>query len=161
MSDFEAVLSTSVIRWLLEGGMYTVLIADDMDAIRQLCCTVLQDHGYAVLDACDGQDALSLAQKHRGPIDLLITDMVMPRLGGLELSRAFKGVHPEAGVLFISGYHAEKLDTAASFLAKPFTRDVLLRRVDELLSNRTTALRSSAQPVSELIRSAQKNLSPK
>ena len=120
--------------------MYTVLIADDMDAIRNLCCTVLRDHGYAVLDACDGKDALSVAQKHRGPIDLLITDIVMPRLGGLGLSRAFRDVHPEAGVLFISGYHAEELDATASFLAKPFTRDVLLRRVDALLSNRTTAL---------------------
>ncbi len=134
--------------------MLTILLADDAFPVRELCCKVLREHGYTVLDACDGQDALSLARQYRDKIDLLITDIVMPRLGGLGLSRAFRDVHPEAGVLFMSGYHTEELDTSASFLPKPFTGGVLLQRVGELLSNRITAPGSSAVP-SEPARSAQ------
>lgn len=120
--------------------MHTVLLADDTDAVRKMCCRVLQEDGYTVLEAGDGYEALALARNHRDPIDLLITDMVMPRLGGLELSRAFINVHPEAGVLFISGWHTEELKPDASFLAKPFTTRALLHRVNELLSNRSAAL---------------------
>lgn len=120
--------------------MPTVLLADDADVVRKLCCRILEEHGCIVLEAVDGREALSLARNHHAPIDLLITDMVMPELGGLELSRAFRDVHPAAGVLFISGSHAEELEAAASFLAKPFTPQALLDRVDELLSDRSAAL---------------------
>jgi len=114
--------------------MQTVLFADDMEEVRIPFCALLQQQGYAVLEAADGYEALSLARSHRERIDLLITDVVMPRLSGPELCRAMKGVHPESGVLFISGYPAEGLGEAASFLQKPFTPGVLLRRVGELLA---------------------------
>lgn len=114
--------------------MYTILLADDDEAVRVMCSTALREHGYTVLEAGDGHDALSLACNHPARIDLLIADLAMPRLGGLELCVAFKDVHPEAGVLFISGHHAEELDSDASFLQKPFTPDVLLHRANGLLS---------------------------
>jgi two-component system cell cycle sensor histidine kinase/response regulator CckA len=120
--------------------MRTVLFADDMEEVRAVSCAALQQHGYTVLAARDGFEALSLAREHQDPIDLLITDVKMPRLGGRDLCRALKDCHPEARVLFISGYPADELDEAASFLQKPFTPRVLLRRVSELLSERSAAL---------------------
>jgi len=119
--------------------MRTVLFAEDMEEIRAVSCAALQQHGYTVLAACDGFEALSLARDHRDPIDLLITDVMMPRLGGPDLCRALKDCHPEARVLFISGYPADELGEAASFLQKPFTPRVLLRRVSELLFERSAA----------------------
>ena len=119
--------------------MRTVLFAEDMEEIRAVSCAALQQHGYTVLAARDGFEALSLAREHRDPIDLLITDVMMPRLGGPDLCRALKDCHPEARVLFISGYPADELGEAASFLQKPFTPRVLLRRVSELLFERSAA----------------------
>ena len=120
--------------------MQTVLFADDTDDIRKLSSAILQAHGYTVLEAADGYEALSLARNHRDPIHLLITDVVMPGLGGIGLFHAFKGLYPEASVLFISGYHEAELDAHASFLQKPFTPRTLLHRVRELLSDRSHAL---------------------
>ena len=125
--------------WLWGNKMRTVLFAEDMEEVRTLSCAALQQHGYTVLPARDGLEALSLAREHRDPIDLLITDVMMPRLGGPDLWHALKDCHPEAGVLFISGYPADELDEASSFLQKPFTPHVLLRRVSELLSERSAA----------------------
>ncbi len=119
--------------------MSTILFADDMEEIRKLSCAALQQRGYTVLAARDGFEALFLAREYRDPIDLLITDIMMPRLGGPDLCRAFKDCHPEASVLFISGYPADELDETASFLQKPFTPRVLLCRVSELLSARSAA----------------------
>lgn len=124
--------------------MQTVLLADDTDAVRQVCCKLLREYGYAVLEACDGFDALSMARRYREPIDLLITDLVMPRLGGLELSRALKDIHPETSVLFISGHYADELDSGVAFLAKPFTAQALLDRVGGLLANRLAVLGKDA-----------------
>ena len=93
---------------LMGDKMRTVLFADDMEEVRAVSCAALQQHGYTVLAARDGFEALSLAREHRAPIDLLITDVKMPRLGGRDLCRALKDCHPEARVLFISGYPATK-----------------------------------------------------
>lgn len=119
--------------------MHTILFADDMDQIRDLFCAALRAHGYAVLPARDGDEAISLARKHPGSIELLITDVVMPGLNGPGLWRALKNCHPETSVLFISGYCPEELKGAGSFLQKPFTSGMLLRRVESLLSERNAA----------------------
>ena len=124
--------------------MRTILFADDMEEVRAISCAALQQQGYIVLAARDGFEALSLAREHRDPIDLLITDVMMPKLGGPDLLRALKDCHPEARVLFISGYAADELDEGASFLGKPFTPRELLRRVSELLSGRSAALDSQS-----------------
>jgi two-component system cell cycle sensor histidine kinase/response regulator CckA len=77
----------------------------------------------------------------QGPIHLLITDVVMPRMGGLELSRALKSYHPESNVLFISAYPADMLEQNVSFLQKPFTPGALISRVAEILSDTEARLR--------------------
>lgn len=120
--------------------MYTILFADDTDVVRNLLCAALREEGYAVLEAGDGYEGILLSRHHTGPIHLLLTDIVMPRIGGLELSRAFKAHHPEASVLFMSGYTADMLDPEVSFLQKPFTPDTLLSRVAGILSQSEATL---------------------
>ena len=125
--------------------MPTLLFADDMEEVRKPLCALLEQRGYTVLEAADGDEALSLARSHSSRIDLLITDIVMPGLGGPELRRAMKGVHPEARVLFISGYPMVSLDESAAFLQKPFKPNVLLDRVAELVAKGAAA---EAEPAS-------------
>ena len=85
-----------------------------------------------------------LARRHTDPIHLLITDVVMPRMGGLELVRVFRLCHPEAAVLFISGYSGDTLDHDALFLQKPFAPATLLGRITEVLGMRETMLNSQS-----------------
>jgi two-component system, cell cycle sensor histidine kinase and response regulator CckA len=121
--------------------MYTVLFADDTDVVRNLLCAALRHAGYSVLEAGDGYEGLLLSRHYKGPIHLLITDVVMPRMGGMELSRALKTYHPESNVLFISGYPADMLEQNVSFLQKPFTPVTLISRVAEILSESEAGLR--------------------
>jgi CheY-like chemotaxis protein len=122
--------------------MVTILLVDDAEEVRSLVCDVLWQEGYTVLEAGDGDEALPLARSHSSPIDLLITDIQMPRLGGIEFSCTFKRYHPEACVLFISGSYEPLLDPSLPFLQKPFTPEDLVHRVRELLSGRDAALHS-------------------
>jgi len=117
----------------------TILLADDDASIRRAIRLVLETAGYLVLDACDGQHGLELARAHRGGLDLLLTDVVMPRVGGRELARDVVRAHPHVRVLFMSG-HVDSpavghgmLDVAGAFLAKPFTLEVLLAKVRAVL----------------------------
>ena len=112
--------------------MHTILFADDTDIVRELFCEALRGSGYRVLEAEDGAKALSVA-RHSGPIDLLITDIMMPHLSGPKLRRALGASHPETSVLFISGYAGDEVDFDGPFLQKPFTPDTLLARVADIL----------------------------
>lgn len=125
--------------------MYTILFADDTDVVRELFCEALRRSGYRVLEAEDGAKALLAARRHSGPIDLLITDIMMPRLSGPKLRRALGASHPETGVLFISGYAGDEVDFDGPFLQKPFTPVTLLARVADILhaSEAPPALASS------------------
>src|ERR1051326_8120674 len=134
--------------------MHTILFADDADIVRELFCEALRRSGYRVLEAEDGVKALSVARCHSGPIDLLITDIMMPHLSGPQLRRAFGASHPETSVLFISGYAGDEIDFDGPFLQKPFTPDSLLARVADILqaSEAPPAFASpgSASPVSSV-----------
>jgi two-component system, cell cycle sensor histidine kinase and response regulator CckA len=120
-------------------GNETVLLLEDEEAVRLLVQQFLQRQGYRVLVAADGEQALRLAAEHTGPIHLLVTDVVMPRLSGGEVARQVAQVRPGIGVLFISRYTShpvlqEPLAHAnAAALAKPFTLGVLARKVREVL----------------------------
>ena len=116
----------------------TVLLVEDEDAVRALTREVLRRHGYAVLEARHGVDALRVAEQHADEIQLLITDVVMPHMSGRELSERLLLVRPQMRTLFMSGYtdHAllpEDLTPGAEFLQKPFTPQVLARRVRRIL----------------------------
>ena len=120
-------------------GSETVLVVEDQDPVRNLAVTVLKEHGYLVLDAAHGDDALLMAERHPGPIHLLLTDVVMPHMTGKELAERLKPLRPEMKVLYMSGYAADVmvrrdlLESGAHYLAKPFGLDVLAVKVREVL----------------------------
>jgi signal transduction histidine kinase len=124
---------------LTAAGTETVLIAEDEDAVRRLTKRLLEKCGYTVLVASSGAEAQQIADMHRGPIHLLVTDMVMPRMSGRELARRLVAAHPEMRVLFLSGYTDATatsiglLEEHAAFLQKPFSNDALVRRVRDVL----------------------------
>ncbi|HEX5724364.1 MAG TPA: PAS domain S-box protein [Longimicrobiaceae bacterium] len=121
------------------GGAETLLLVEDEDTVRVLARRVLERSGYTVLEARDGAQALVVASLHRGPLHLLLTDVVMPNLGGRELARRIRAERPELPVLFISGYAEEAvkghgvLEPGTAFLEKPFTAEVLAARVRQVL----------------------------
>ena len=123
-------------------GTETVLLVEDEEAVRRMTRMVLRRCGYTVLEAADGQEAVAASRGHRGPIHLLLTDLVMPRMGGRELAGAVAASRPGTRVLFMSGYTDDVLvhqgveSSAADFLHKPFTLDALARKVREVLDRR-------------------------
>ena len=120
-------------------GDATVLLVEDEPSLRALTREVLEGGGYRVLEAEDGLAALDVARAHAGPIHLVISDVVMPRMGGRELSERLALERPAAVVLFVSGYTADTiarqgvLEEGVRLLHKPFTPDALLIKVNDVL----------------------------
>src|SRR5262249_30283080 len=108
------------------GGSETILVVEDEDALREVTARMLRRTGYAVLTAADGPEALQLVAEHQGPIDLLVSDVVMPRMLGREVAERLQEVQPDLRVLYVSGY-AEPilgskgtLEPGVRLLEKPF-----------------------------------------
>jgi signal transduction histidine kinase/ActR/RegA family two-component response regulator len=123
-------------------GSETVLLVEDAQSVRIVIRDYLKNGGYFVLEAETFEEALEFAQKHRGPIHLLLTDVVMPGMGGAELARQIRAVRPDIKVLYMSGYppraagRDEGLEEGAPFLQKPFTSEDLLWSVRRALDSR-------------------------
>jgi PAS domain S-box-containing protein len=123
----------------LHGGFETILLVDDAGPLRGLTRRLLEDCGYTVLDSGDPAEALRIAVQHRGPLPLLITDVMMPGFSGPVLAERLAAVRPETRVLYSSGYADDAvfkngtLGANCAFLEKPFTRDDLVRKVREIL----------------------------
>ncbi len=119
-------------------GAETILLVEDEPSLRQLVARVLRERGYAVLEADRGGEALRQAEEHDGPIDLLVTDVVMPGLGGPELADQLRQRRPGLRVLFITGYSERAVrprpEDGVALLTKPFSPTVLLQQVRALLS---------------------------
>ncbi len=121
------------------GGNETILLVEDDAGVRQLAQTILTSAGYTVLTAEDAAQATSLCKAYSCPVHLLLTDVVMPGVGGRELAREVTARKPEARVLYMSGYavnaivHHGVLDADTFFLAKPLTPALLLLKVREVL----------------------------
>jgi nitrogen-specific signal transduction histidine kinase/CheY-like chemotaxis protein len=125
---------------VLEGGSETILLVEDEEGVRCIVSEILEWYGYTVLRATGASEAVALARSHPGPIHLLLTDVVMPRLGGRALRDEISTVLPQLPVLYISGYAGadrtrELLRNGAAFLAKPFTAAALAQKVREVLSS--------------------------
>ena len=114
----------------------TILIADDECSVREVVGLALRRHGYEVLEAADGRQALELAAAHSSRIHLLLTDLRMPVMDGRELAERLKRKHPETKILFMSGYSVAALDPQAAFLPKPFSPGALVSKVEEILEGR-------------------------
>jgi CheY-like chemotaxis protein len=118
----------------------TILLAEDNDNLRNLLHRVLEGNGFSVLPAADGAEALLLCQQHEGTIDLMVSDIVMPRLNGFQLSEQVRTAHPEIKFLFITGFAEqfpelrELIKYGATILEKPFLPSELLHKVDDTLN---------------------------
>jgi PAS domain S-box-containing protein len=123
----------------LPGGRETILLAEDDEGVRSLAGQSLQSLGYEILEAQSGAEALQTIERHRSPIHLLLTDVVMPQMSGIELAKRVTALLPEIKVLFMSGYteratvHHDQLDASAAYLQKPFTVEGLAFKVREVL----------------------------
>ncbi len=122
-----------------QEGHGTVLLAEDEDGVRELVGTYLEHMGYSVISACDGREALSKADSFEGEISLLVTDMVMPNMGGRQLVSEIRKARPGIRVILMSGYggnEAGALDLDApnvAFLAKAFTMNALARTISDVM----------------------------
>ena len=137
--DAVATLETPGECAPVPGGTETILLVEDESAVRNLVREALAGHGYRVLLAEDGISALETALRHTEALDLLLTDVVMPRMGGGELAERLGASHPGLRVLFMSGYTDDAvvrhgvLEARVAFLQKPFRLDDLARKVREVL----------------------------
>ncbi len=120
-------------------GTETILLVEDEDSLRALALETLENAGYKVLTSEDGEQAITLALNYNNNIDLLLTDVVMPKLSGKKLAKAIKKIHPEILVLYMSGYtedaivHQGVLDHNTEFLPKPFKPTSLLKKIRSML----------------------------
>ena len=116
-----------------EDGGLTILVADDEVAIRRLVGEILRQQGFSVLEAADGVEGLEVAEKHPGPIHLLLTDWCMPRLNGGGLIQGLRSGRPETAIVIMSGYIDGDSLPEAAFLCKPFTMQGLVETVSQVL----------------------------
>ena len=120
-----------------DAASTTVLVVEDEDVVRRLVETVLSGAGFTVLVARDGEEAFALAAEHR--VDVLLTDLMMPRHGGQEVAERLRGTHPDLKVVFMSGYSETgmlddgHMPAGTAFLEKPFTFSALTESVESLL----------------------------
>ena len=138
-TDEPIVLETVVASEELRGGIETILLVEDEEDVRSLSCKLLQRQGYNVIDAADAEQAFALAAERKQPIDLLLTDVVMPGENGPALFKQLHPLRPDMKVLYVSGYTDEAivnrgiLTPGTAFLQKPFTASGFLRKVRGVL----------------------------
>jgi CheY-like chemotaxis protein len=137
----EPVITPAVVRF----GGDTILVVEDEEALRLLVCMVLRAKNYTVIEGASGDEALLASDGYRGPIHLLITDVVMPSMKGTELAKRLRVLRPQTKVLYISGYTDRAFDelgefkSGSAFLQKPFTPQVLANKVQEILGSPLSA----------------------
>lgn len=138
----EAVqLTPTVGTSSLVSGLETILLVEDEEAVRTFLEVVLREAGYHVLAAANGESALELSARYSAPIDMLVTDVVMPGISGGQVAEALRGSRPEMRVLFLSGHTEDALvhhgvrNAKAAFLQKPFTAAAITRKIRNVLDD--------------------------
>jgi DNA-binding NtrC family response regulator len=123
------------------GSLVPVLVVDDEEAVRRYACRVLERAGYGIFEATDGVEALELIQGQTVALEVVVSDIVMPRMNGVELTQALSVSQPELPVILMSGYATAALaelgiTALCSVLAKPFTAERLVAEVDRCIRRR-------------------------
>ena len=126
-------------------GVETILVAEDEPALREKVCEILKGAGYQVLFGKDVDEVIEVAMEYNGPLDLLLTDVVMPDLSGPQLAHYLQRLFPQMKVLYMSGYPGPRQPNSAlasevDFIQKPFTKENLLRRLREVLEGRNSRI---------------------
>lgn len=125
----------------IQAGTETILLVEDAEPLRTLAKEILEHSGYTVLEAANGIEAIQVAHNSHGPIHLLLTDVIMPVMGGEQLAAQLTRVRPDMKVLYMSGYPNDgiawsgMLASGVMLLEKPFSREILMRRVRQALDN--------------------------
>jgi two-component system cell cycle sensor histidine kinase/response regulator CckA len=141
-------------------GSEIILLVEDEDMVRGLARMILETSGYAVLEACNGREGLTMCETNEGPIDLLLSDVVMPELSGRELAEQAVKLRPGMKVMFMSGYTPdiilkEGVQKGTAFLQKPFTPVELAQKVRETLDadarSGGAAVHFAAEPAGESV----------
>jgi CheY-like chemotaxis protein len=134
------------------GGCETVLLVEDEESVRELVRVTLASRGYKVLEAENGECGLQVAEDFKDPIDILITDVVMPGIGGRELAKKLLSLRPDISVLYLSGYTEDAViapgapSAAIAFLQKPFTLQNLAKKVRDILHARASSSTLTSTP---------------
>ncbi|MDO8746768.1 MAG: response regulator, partial [Thermodesulfovibrionales bacterium] len=121
------------------GGSETILVAEDEESVRRLITEVLEENGYKVIEAADGEDAVNKFMGNKDKIDLLLLDTIMPKMSGREAYERIKKIKPDIKLLMSSGYPADYiskngiLEEGLNFIAKPMSPTKLLKKVREVL----------------------------
>jgi CheY-like chemotaxis protein len=117
----------------------TILVVEDLQALREMIQEVLQEQGYTVITAATGQAALEMASQHQGPLDLLLTDLILPGMNGRELAERLAALRPATRTLYMSGYsdgsapHQDARSADATLIEKPFSFQALAQAVRQAL----------------------------
>ena len=143
-------------------GSETVLVVEDQDVVREYTENALRTYGYSVISACSGDDALEVARRRTGPIDLLLTDIIMPGTNGKTVARELRKTRPETRVLYMSGYvddivnNAGEMEPGAEYLQKPFSPEALADKVRRTLNksavSRTILVVEDEAPIRDIFR---------
>jgi CheY-like chemotaxis protein len=136
----------------LRGRGETVLLVEDEEQVRHLTERILTDHGYSVIAACGGPEAIQTCSERVDDVDLLLTDVIMPQMSGSELAERLRGERPDLAVLYMSGYTGDTiarqrvLPEDVALVEKPFSQTSLLHSIDEALE--TVRAESARHPTS-------------
>jgi len=147
-----ATLDPAIVSETPPARTETILLVEDALRVRAVVREILEMNGYHVLEARHGAEAIEISERHRGPIHLMVTDVVMPHMSGGELAQRLQPVRPDMRVLYMSGYTDDAivrhgvLGAGMAFLSKPFTPDALALKVREVLDSATPSVASPAAP---------------
>jgi CheY-like chemotaxis protein len=137
-----AIAPETAVETPTKRGSETILLVEDEEPVRALMRTILERHGYHVLEAQSGGDALVVCEQYRATIHVLLTDVIMPRMSGRQLAERLSSLRPEMKVLYMSGYTDDSivrhgvLDSNIAFLQKPITPQNLTRKLREVIARR-------------------------